>query len=121
MLKHKLSRADPQTMAHVMAIADKYATADAAMKKSIIADDQGQIIIDDQAERRQPGDHHPRRHGHDNHHGKRKHDQPNSRYGTKQVDAVHEDSTAGGSRSQRPDDRTSRPKNTMESMLDGPC
>ena len=39
MLKHKLSRADPQTMAQVMAIADKYATADAAMKKPTMVDD----------------------------------------------------------------------------------
>src|SRR3954471_11802792 len=104
-----------------MAIADKYATADASIKKPIVVDDQGQIVTDEQAERRQPGDHHPRRHGHDNRHGKRKDDQPDSRYGTKQVAAVHEDPAAGGSRRQRPDDRPPRPKYTIESMLDGTC
>jgi hypothetical protein len=121
MLKHKLSRADPQTMAQVMAIVDKYTTTDAAMKKSIVVDDQGQIVTDEQAKRRQPGDHHPRRHGHDNRHGKRKDDQPDSRYGAKQVAAVHEDPAAGGSRRQRPDDRPPRANYTLESMLDGPC
>ena len=38
MLKHKLMRSEPRTMAELMAIADKYATADSAMQKPIRLD-----------------------------------------------------------------------------------
>ena len=88
MLKHKLSRADPQTMAQVMAIADKYATVDAAMKRSVRVDDQGQIIVDVAVDRRQPegNGHNSRRH--DNRHGNKKDDQPDNQYGSRQVAAV---------------------------------
>ena len=42
LLKHRLLRKRPQTMAHLMAIADEYATADAAMANPIRIDESRQ-------------------------------------------------------------------------------
>ena len=44
MLKHKLMQKDPTTMAELMEIADKYATADSAMQKSIRLDAAGRVM-----------------------------------------------------------------------------
>jgi hypothetical protein len=46
LLKHKLMRSEPGTMAELMAIADKYATADDAMQKSIRLDVAGKVITE---------------------------------------------------------------------------
>ena len=46
-LKHKLMRTESRTMAEVMAIADKYATADSAMQKPIRLDVAGKMIPDE--------------------------------------------------------------------------
>ena len=46
LLRHKLLRKSPQTMAHLMAIADEYATADAGMTNLIRLDEAGRVITD---------------------------------------------------------------------------
>ena len=46
MLKHKLMRSEPRTMAELMAIADKYAMADSAMQKPIRIDVAGKVVMD---------------------------------------------------------------------------
>ena len=46
LLRYKLLRKRPQTMAHLMVIADEYATADAAMANPIRLDEAGRIITD---------------------------------------------------------------------------
>ena len=52
LLKHKLLRKSPKTMAHLMAIADEYATADAGMTNPIRLDEAGRVITDGSATRR---------------------------------------------------------------------
>ena len=90
MLKHKLMRTEPATMAELMAIADKYATADSAMRKPIRLDAAGEQIADQPAKRSPAGAakvdsfrRSPR-----DHRGKRKDEQPDGRYSSKQVTAV---------------------------------
>ena len=55
--------------------------------------------------------------------GKRKDEQPDSRYGSRQVAAVEEEQPAasGGSRRQRTGAKAWQPKLTFEQMLDAPC
>jgi len=55
MVKHKLMRTEPTTMAELMAIADKYATADSAMQKPIRLDASGKVIAD-AAAKKQPAE-----------------------------------------------------------------
>ena len=52
LLKHKLLRKRPQTMVHLMAIADEYATADAATVNPIRIDKAGRIATDGPTTRR---------------------------------------------------------------------
>jgi len=47
MLKHKLMRTEPATMAELMAIADKYAMTNSAMQKPIRLDAAGKLIADE--------------------------------------------------------------------------
>ena len=124
MLKHKLMRTEPATMAELMAIADKYATADSAMQKPIRLDAAGKQIEDQPAKRSPPGagEAGSSRRSPRDRRGKRKDDQPDGRYGSKQVAVVDiEQPAAGGSRRQKADERPWRPKFTFEQMLDAPC
>jgi hypothetical protein len=56
MLKHKLMRTEPATMAELMAIADKYATADSVMWVPIRLDAVGKAIQDWPAPQQPAGD-----------------------------------------------------------------
>ena len=47
MLKHKRMRTEPATMAELMSIADKYATAVSAMQKPLRLDSTGRLIADE--------------------------------------------------------------------------
>jgi hypothetical protein len=80
LLKHKLHRAEPKTMADFMAIADKYTSADSAARVQYIepapAGGQSQPASG-------PGGHHNR-----DRHGKRKDEHHDNKYGSKQVAAV---------------------------------
>jgi hypothetical protein len=49
MLKYKLMRADPSTMAELMAIAKQYAIADSAMQKPLRLDAAGKLIANEPA------------------------------------------------------------------------
>jgi hypothetical protein len=44
LLKHKLLRSEPTTMAALMVIADKYANADSAMKIQVVLDEAGKAM-----------------------------------------------------------------------------
>ena len=52
MLKHKLMRSSPATMAELMAIADKYALADSAMQTPIRLDSASKMIAPEPAGKR---------------------------------------------------------------------
>jgi hypothetical protein len=116
MVKHKLMRTEPATMVELMAIADKYATADSAMQKPLRLNAAGKLIADVPV-RKQPaeaGSGSSRRNQHDRH-GKRKDKQPDGRYGSRHVAAVEEERpVALGSWWQKAGDRPWRPKFTFE-------
>ena len=77
MLKHKLMRTEPATMAELMAIADKYALADSTMQTPIRLDAAGKLIAPEPAKKQPAGDGagNSRR----NLHGKRKDEQSDRR------------------------------------------
>ncbi|KAK1668543.1 hypothetical protein QYE76_056702 [Lolium multiflorum] len=114
MLWHKLRRSDPQSMAALMAIADKYALAEEAGKPP--AEISPAPARRDNNKPAEGASHGSRR---DNYRGKRHSDQPDRRYGSAHVAAVA-DNAAGGSRRQK-QDRQWKPKYTFEQMLDSPC
>jgi hypothetical protein len=88
LLKHKLHRTEPKTMADFMAIADKYASADSAARVQYLepapAEGQSQPASGQ-------GGHHNR-----DHHGKRKDKCHDNKYGSKQVAAVQGSPRATG-------------------------
>ena len=55
MLKHKLFRAEPKSMEHLMLVADKYAMADSFMKIPIRLDADGVLITGELEKREQAG------------------------------------------------------------------
>jgi hypothetical protein len=113
LLKHKLPRTEPKTMADFMAIADKYASADSAARVQYLepAPSRGQS---------QPasgqGGHHNR-----DRHGKRKDERHDNKYCSKQVAAVQGSPGATGGNQKRKGDKFSKDKYTIEVMLDQPC
>ena len=52
LLKHRLLRKSPKTMAELMAVADEYATADAGMINPIRVDEAGRVVTDNPATRK---------------------------------------------------------------------
>ena len=66
MLKHKLMRSEPATLAEMMKIADKYATDDSGMLKSIRLDANSKMIIDEPAEAGGSGSRRDRDRNHNN-------------------------------------------------------
>jgi hypothetical protein len=113
LLKHKLHRADPKTMADFMAIADKYASADSAARVQYVepapAGGQSQSATGQ-------GGHHNR-----DRHGKRKDERRDNKYGSQQVAAVQGSPGATGGSQKRKGDKFSKDKYTIEVMLDQPC
>jgi hypothetical protein len=112
LLKHKLHRTEPKTMANFMAIADKYASADSAARVQYIepapAGGQSEPASGQ-------GGHHNR-----DHHGKRKDEHHDNKYGSKQVAAVQGSPGATGGSQKRKGDKFSKDKYTIEVMLDQP-
>ena len=125
LLRHRLLRKSPKTMAELMAIADEYATADAGMTNPIRLDEAGRIITAEPAARRsrtenQEGGRSTRRDSDAS--GKRK--SIDDRVESKFV-ATTEGRPAGGFDNRRmrtsSDMRWSRARNNYESLLDRPC
>jgi hypothetical protein len=113
LLKHKLHRTEPKTMADFMAIADKYASADSAARVQYIepapVGGQSQLASGQ-------GGHHNR-----DRHGKRKDERHDNKYGSKQVAAVQGSPGATGGSQKCKGDKFSKDKYTIEVMLDQPC
>ena len=113
-LKHKLLCSEPATLADLMAKADKYAMADSAMRMKVATPAKPapppaapRTATDDRQQQN----------------NKRKADQPESRYRSRQVATIEEEQPAGqaSSQRQRTGKATWQPKLTFEQMLDLPC
>jgi hypothetical protein len=113
LMKHKLHRAEPKSMADFMAIADKYASADSAARVQCVepAPAGGQS----QPAAGQGGDHIRDRHG------KRKDECRDNKYGSQQVAAIQGSPGATGGSQKHKGDKFSKDKYTIEVMLDQPC
>jgi hypothetical protein len=113
LLKHKLHRAKPKSMADFMAIADKYASADSAARVQCIepapARGQSQPVAGQ-------GGYHNR-----DRHGKRKDEHRDNKYGSQQVAAIQGSPGAMGGSQKRKGDKFRKDKYTIEVMLDQPC
>jgi hypothetical protein len=113
LMKHKLHRAKPKTMAEFMAIADKYASADSAARvqyaESVPTAGQAQPASGQ-------GVHHNR-----DRHGKRKDEHHDNKYGSKKVAGVQGSPGATGGSQNRKGDKFNKDKYTIEVMLDQPC
>jgi hypothetical protein len=112
LLKHKLHRAKPKTMADFMAIVDKYASADSAARVQYVepAPAEGQS----QPASGQSGHHNRDRHD------KRKDERRDNKYDSQQVAAVQGSPGATGGSQKRKGDKFSKDKYTIEVMLDQP-
>jgi hypothetical protein len=113
LMKHKLHRAEPKTMAEFMAIADKYASANSAARvqyaESVPAAGQSQPASGQ-------GGHHNR-----DRYGKRKDECHDNKYGSKQVAAIQGSLRAMGVSQKCKGDKFNKDKYTIEVMLDQPC
>jgi hypothetical protein len=113
LLKHKLHRTEPKTMADFMAIADKYASADSTARVQYIepvpAGGQSQPTSGQ-------GGHHNR-----DRHGKRKDERHDNKYGSRKAAAVQGSPGAMGGSQKCKGDKFSKDKYTIEVMLDQPC
>jgi hypothetical protein len=113
LLKHKLHRAEPKSMADFMAIADNYASTDSATRVQCIepvpAEGESQLAAGE-------GGHHNR-----DQHGKRKDERRDNKYGSQQVAAVQGSPGATGGSQKHKGDKFSKDKYTIEVMLDQPC
>ncbi|KAI5016729.1 hypothetical protein ZWY2020_006580 [Hordeum vulgare] len=105
---------EPNSLAVLMAKADKYATNDSVMRVKVTALDK---IVPTPTTPKPAGDN---RHGENN---KRKADQLDSRSNNKLVANVEGDApaTQAGSQRQRTGKNDWQPKLTFEKMLDAPC
>jgi hypothetical protein len=113
LMKHKLNRAEPKTMAEFMARADKYASADSTARVQFV--EAGPATGKSQPASGQGGHHKWYRHG------KRKDEHHDNKYGSKQVAAVQGSSGAMGGSQRRKSDKFNKDKYTIEVMLDQPC
>ncbi|KAE8781557.1 Endoglucanase 3 [Hordeum vulgare] len=114
LLKHKLMCSEPTSLAVLMAKADKYATADSAMRVKVTTSDK---TVPTPSTPKPAGDN---RGGQNN---KRKADQLDSRSASKQMASIEEDAPATqvGTQRQRTSKNNWKPKLTFEQMLDAPC
>jgi hypothetical protein len=112
LMKHKLHRAEPKSMADFMAIADKYASTDSIARVQYVkpAPARGQS----QAAAGQGGHHNRDRHG------KRKDERRDNKYGSQQVAAVQGSLVATGESQKRKGDKFSKDKYTIKVMRDQP-
>jgi hypothetical protein len=113
LMKHKLHRAKPKTMAEFMAIADKYASADSAAR--VQYDESGLAAGQAHPTPGQGGHHNCDRHG------KRKDERHDNKYGSKQVAAVQGNPGAMSGSQKHKGDKFKKDKYTIEVMLDQPC
>jgi hypothetical protein len=113
LMKHKLNRAEPKTMAKFMAIADKYASADSAARVQFA--ESGPAAGQSQPASNQGGHHNRDRHG------KRKDELHDKKYSSKQVAIVQGSPGAMGGSQKRKGDKFNKDKYTIEVMLDQPC
>lgn len=138
MLKHKLLRAEPQSMEHLMIVADKYATIAAAMKTPIWLDSAGQLVVGEPAGRDQTGtsNHGNRPNGQDDrdrpYHDNRDNRKisgamAEERYDAQTVNTTEANQLAAGGESRYPRPRqddgqwNEQPNYTLEGMLEQPC
>jgi hypothetical protein len=113
LLKHKLHRAEPKTLADFMAIADKYASADSAARVQYV--EPAPVGGQSQPATGQGGHHNRDRHG------KRKDERHDNKYGSQQVAAVQGSPGATCGSQKCKGDKFSKDKYTIEVMLDQPC
>ncbi|KAI4978055.1 hypothetical protein ZWY2020_014609 [Hordeum vulgare] len=115
LLKHKLMSSEPTSLAVLMAKADKYATADSAMRVKVTASDK---VFPTPTTPKAAGDN---RGGQNN--NKRKADQIDLRSNNKLVASVEGDApaTKAGSQQRRTRKDDWHPKLSFEQMLDAPC
>src|SRR3954447_26409118 len=136
MLKHKLLRKDFTSLAELMKVANSFALSDSAMRPIQLG--VGGVIKAPGAPQSEAGyqglSRKERRENNRNNNnnnkqnnGKRKDEQPDAQYGSRQVAAVQNEEdpgAAGGSRKMRPNVRPPgqmKPKYTFDDMLDAPC
>jgi hypothetical protein len=110
LMKHKLKRAEPKTMAEFMAIADKYTSANSTARVQFAK--SGPAVGQSQPASGQGG-HHNR-----DCHGKRKDECHENKYGSKQVAAVQGSPGATGGSQKHKGDKFNKDKYTIEVMLD---
>ena len=135
MLKHKLLRKDFTSLAEVMKVANSFAVSDSAMRPIqlgvggfIRSPGAPQSDTGNQGLSRKERRENNRNNSSNQQSGsKRKDEQPDAQYGSRQVAAVQNEEdpgAAGGSRRPRPNVRPPgqmKPKYTFEDMLDAPC
>ena len=125
MLHHKLHRTEPKSLKRMLEIAEKYASADAAIKAPLTLGSASRLAVDDPARRSivEPGTATRR----DRRNDKRKDAHTDVQYGSAQVAAVEnagpapppsrrQRAAAGGNAAW-----SAKGKYTFESMLDSPC
>src|ERR1044072_5602143 len=135
MLKHKLLRKDFTSLAELMKVANSFAVSDSAMRPIQLG--VGGVIQSPGAPQSDTGNQglsrKERRENNRNNNnnqqnkGKRKDEQADTEYGSRQVAAVQSEEdpgAAGGSRKMKPNVRPPgqmKPKYTFDDMLDAPC
>jgi hypothetical protein len=137
MLKHKLLRKDFTSLAELMKVANQFAVSDSAMRPIQLG--VGGVIKSPGAPQSEAGNQglsrKERRENNRNNNinnsqqnnGKRKDEQPDAQYGSRQVAAVQSEEdpgAAGGSRKMKPNVRPQgqmKPRYTFDDMLDAPC
>src|SRR3954463_811357 len=138
MLKHKLLRKDFTSLAELMKVANQFAVSDSAMRPIqlgvggvIKTPGAPQSEVGNQGlsrkERRENNRNNTNNSNSQQNNGKRKDEQPDAQYGSRQVAAVQNEEdprAAGGSRKMKPNVRPQgqmKPRYTFDDMLDAPC
>src|ERR1043165_8742359 len=137
MLKHKLLRKDFTSLAELMKVANQFVVSDSAMRPIQLG--VGGVIKSPGAPQSEAGNHGlsrkerreiNRNNSTDNNQqnkGKRKDEQPDTQYGSRQVAAVQNEEDPGAvgcSRKMKPNVRPQgqmKPRYTLEDVLDAPC
>src|SRR3954469_17090493 len=138
MLKHKLLRKNFTSLAAVMRVANEFAVSDSAMRPIQLG--VGGVIRSPGApqsesgnqglsrkERRENNRNNNNNSNSQQNNGKRKDEQPNAQYGSRQVATVQNEEdpgAAGGSRNMKQNVRPQgqmKPRYTFDDMLDAPC
>jgi hypothetical protein len=139
MLKHKLLRKDFTSLAELMKVANAFAMSDSAMRPIQLGvggviqspgapqSDTGSQGLSRKERRENNRNNNNNSNNNNQQNGKRKGEQPDTQYGSRQVAAVQNEedpAAAGSSRKMRPNARPPgqmKPKYTFEDMLDAPC